>query len=105
MPNRTIYIRKDDIDKWDAIESKPEWLHEQLNHIEGNLYSNEGIAAIGEQFYNLGTKSPIFNGAGFVQIRTNGRSVPETLKQDYCEHYQLKGTCMVKGCKYGKGKK
>ena len=30
MPNRTIYIRNDDLLKWEAIDNKAEWLHERL---------------------------------------------------------------------------
>ena len=31
MPNRTIYIRKEDIKNWDSIDDKPEWLHMNLH--------------------------------------------------------------------------
>jgi hypothetical protein len=31
MPRVNIYIRKEDVDKWDAIENRPEWIHEKLN--------------------------------------------------------------------------
>jgi hypothetical protein len=30
MPKVTIWIRKEDEDKWNAIADKPEWLHEHL---------------------------------------------------------------------------
>lgn len=31
MPKVTIWIRVDDLDKWDAIDSKPEFIHNALN--------------------------------------------------------------------------
>jgi SPX domain protein involved in polyphosphate accumulation len=31
LPRVTIWIRQEDYDKWQAIENKPEWLHEHLN--------------------------------------------------------------------------
>lgn len=31
MSRHTIYIKEEDEAKWQAIKSKPEWLHEHLN--------------------------------------------------------------------------
>lgn len=33
MPNRTIYIRNEDLEKWNSIADKPEWLHSVLNGV------------------------------------------------------------------------
>jgi len=33
MPNRTIYVREDDIEAFDAIEDRPEWLHRAILEI------------------------------------------------------------------------
>lgn len=30
MPNRTQYIRNEDVEAWDAIENKSEWIHRHL---------------------------------------------------------------------------
>lgn len=32
MPNRTIYVRKEDVDLFDAIPDKGEWLHHAINN-------------------------------------------------------------------------
>ena len=32
MPKVTIWIRKEDYDKWQAIADKPAWLHKHLNN-------------------------------------------------------------------------
>lgn len=31
MPHRNIWVRKEDLDKWEKISNKSEWLHEQLS--------------------------------------------------------------------------
>ncbi len=31
MPQVTVYVREDDLDKWKAIEKKAEWLSDRLN--------------------------------------------------------------------------
>lgn len=31
MPQITVYLRNEDIDKWKSIEKKSEWLHNLLN--------------------------------------------------------------------------
>jgi len=31
MPRVNIWIRVEDVDKWNAIKNRPEWLHEKLN--------------------------------------------------------------------------
>lgn len=42
MPKVTIWIRKEDEDKWKAIENKPEWLHDHLNQktVKFNQYAD-----------------------------------------------------------------
>jgi hypothetical protein len=31
MPKVTIWVRNEDYPKWQAIEDKPEWLHDHIN--------------------------------------------------------------------------
>ena len=31
MPNKTIYVRSGDLEKWEAIGNKSEWIHSILN--------------------------------------------------------------------------
>lgn len=33
MPGIHIWIRKEDLPKWKAIEDKPKWLHEKINQL------------------------------------------------------------------------
>ena len=51
MPRVNIYIRQDDWDKWQAIESKPEWLHERLQ-IGNIIYGSPNYPSIDSE---LGT--------------------------------------------------
>lgn len=37
MPQVTVYIRNDDLEKWKAIEKKSEWLHNHLHTAITNL--------------------------------------------------------------------
>lgn len=32
MPTISVFIRKDDLDKWKQLENKSQWLHERLNN-------------------------------------------------------------------------
>lgn len=31
LKQKTVYFREEDLDKWEAIPNKAEWLHEMLN--------------------------------------------------------------------------
>lgn len=39
MPRVNIYIRNEDLDRWNAIEDKPEWLHEKLSTVVEKIVS------------------------------------------------------------------
>lgn len=78
MPRVNIYIRNEDQAKWDAIDNKPEWLHEHLN-------SNSFMPTYKQEGKTVKLKIPTL--------------------APLCEHFQPKGQCLVKGCKYRKGKK
>lgn len=43
MAKVTIWIRKEDEEKWNAIENKPAWLHEQINHSRLGIPAINGI--------------------------------------------------------------
>lgn len=40
MPRATIWIRKEDWPAWEAIQDKPEWLHERLTATEVRTAAN-----------------------------------------------------------------
>lgn len=77
---KTVYIREEDIDKWNALPNKAAWLHEHLNDSSyGKIKPTDAGKIIS------------FNSKGSKTV-----DIPES-----CEHFQPKGSCMVKGCKYG----
>lgn len=106
MPRVNIYIRKEDEEKWGAIENKPEWLHDNLNKHEPDVYflspkvAKEHPELVAE-FDKLATL--VDDSTETVKVgklfRTNYEG---TDKEEVCEHYQTKGECLVKGCKYNK---
>lgn len=85
LKQKTVYFREEDLPKWEAISNKAEWLHEHLN-----------------------TKEPVVN---FIQHepdsldRDLARSMEIKNISTLCDHFQIKGNCEIKGCKYGRGAK
>ncbi len=86
MPQQTIYIRKDDMPKWKALEKKSEFLHNALNNIQRNARATT------------------------LQERADGKGesveLPPTFKKgtNLCNIHNLPmtvyGKCLQKGCKY-----
>lgn len=121
MPRVNIYIRNEDYDKWQAINDKPSWIAINLNggvlplrllpefldkakfddsHTIGQLkdYIKEQLAKPKPAF-RYTTKDKVH------VIRTPQDDGTHKVEVNLCEHYQPKGQCLVKGCKFGRGKK
>jgi len=112
MPNKTVYIRNDDLDKWDAIKDKPEWLHNHLSIDEKRL------AHLKEQLAKLETKmvDDIVKPDAYILTPRQAKDNPELVeqfdrladslaeKQKLCKAHGTpltpQGTCLQKGCKY-----
>jgi len=85
MPRYNIYIRNEDEAKWKAIENKPEWLHEHLNPKELHFTR-----------YTKEPKSPDIE----MELIAKSISIPNKVaNRKLCQHAQVKGECLVKGCK------
>jgi hypothetical protein len=101
MPNRTVYIKQLDLDKWEALDNKSAWLHEHLTmpkFSKMQLSSNNtpGVlteAYLEEQFNNAeGPRAtPLMSPKQFKKYQ-------KEVKDKLCEHFQPKGRCLVKGC-------
>lgn len=93
MPQVTVYIREDDLDKWKSIEKKSEFISEALNAEpvktvdESTYYQLEGEARKRPVMLDKLTTEP---------IRVNIRPVTPKI----CEHFQPKGKCLQKKCKH-----
>lgn len=83
MAKHTIYIREADEAKWQAIEDKPDWIH-------GNLQGTP-IPPDTSLMPKRLKHSVIKDFAG------NGKQSTKL-----CEHYQARGQCLIKGCKFGR---
>lgn len=95
MPNRTQYIRNEDVDAWDALENKSEWIHNHLNQPlprimkaekEGSQKSEENTPSLP----HIESKIKEFQGAKKLAFCKNNHAIPEG-----------RDKCMGKGCKYG----
>jgi len=85
----TVYLSEEDAAKWEAIEDKVEWLHERLNELQLKV-----VPPV--MFPNEMKPSMKFVGTEETPTAAYNSVVSQ------CLHYQPKGQCMVKGCKYGK---
>lgn len=74
MPNKTIYIRKEDLDKWESIEDKPGFIHNALSDSGRPQTLDEAIAAYSRPMNGLPFK-PCKHGADpkFCRFAKNGK--------------------------------
>lgn len=117
MPRVNIYIRKEDEEKWLAIENRPEWLHLVINSFStdpmlkfaANIEKEnkkldhllkhpeevklEGLAAIVDDT----TVVAEYDGIALSPYKDPFEAGKAMGK--LCQHYQPKGRCLVKGCK------
>ena len=108
VPRVTIYIREMDYPTWQAIENKPDWLHEHLAQDADDAAVKKVInkTRLTPEKVKAYEKMSGFETTGEV---TRKLTSPETyshvdrlVQPNKCEHLQPKGSCLVKGCKYGR---
>lgn len=75
MPNKTIYIRNSDVEKWDALKDKSQKVHEML---QGKVQISVGRV---------------------LSSISDGR-LPNGLCKDHGTPLDSRGKCLQKGCKY-----
>jgi len=100
MPNRTVYIRKLDLEKWDGVANKSEFIHNALNNVgdfekyvldavEKNLGGDlKGLAPIVKPL-----KTPL---ADALQVI---KSCPHGADPKFCKHAKWDKTRKQKWCK------
>lgn len=80
MPRVNIYIRGEDWVKWQAIESKPDWLHAHLDKVR-IAYRPTAVE-------------------NWRKTKVIKHVLKPVMKDDgLCEHYQPKGNCSHKDAK------
>jgi hypothetical protein len=106
MPTLSVFIRKEDVDKWKALENKSEFMHNALNVNDGFVQEIES--------YNWKPKTLTAN-VGTI-IVGNDTPGPEVIIDDeekfknsnftFCKFGHAipdsTGKCMGKGCKYSR---
>jgi len=89
MPNRTVYIRPDNVDTWNSLENKSEWLNDLLG-------AKEVVATI-DRLPHIKTAptadavKKVWPGIGPVITEKNKDT-------KFCKHGFAQGFCK-KGCK------
>lgn len=87
--------------------NKAGWLHEHL--MEETFEGLKDIIDDSTFVAEYGSMAPAPDGQLLDPIYKNNdikeAAKPGKNKMSLCEHFQVKGQCMVKGCKYGRGKK
>lgn len=64
-----IYIRKEDEDKWNAIDNKAEWLHFHLNKgVKVVMLREDGSGKIEDHYNRPEKKSPLPDGKKTIQF-------------------------------------
>lgn len=97
MPRVDIWIRKEDVAKWDELgKDKPHFITLALNSFKVERHGENAVVLIHRQ-----TGRPIHKDDPTIPVAIDKRGQATT---NLCEHFQPKGQCMVKGCKFGKGK-
>lgn len=97
MPRVNIYIRNEDVENWEAIENKPEWLHLNLN---------KGYKVITN---NADGSGKVENVKKNVIKKVDDIKIPDHVYRAFdkaCKNGHILnkfGKCMEKGCKYAIG--
>jgi hypothetical protein len=90
MPQVTVYIRNDDLDKWREIPNKAEFIRIGLNSLAPSRIAIKKEAII--------LNPPEKNG-GVANISTEKiKEIQAAKGLDFCKHGAVKGLCK-KGCK------
>ena len=87
LVQRTVYFRPEDIELWNAIDNKAQWLHEQLNKNNTSYITKFDPIDVDK-----------------IKPKTTGKLVNNdiiaTLLYGKCGHLlDDRGKCLTKGCK------
>lgn len=97
MPQVTVYIREDDLDKWKALEKKSEFIHHALRGTPKEISPPSKIKSTKNiKINDNGTMSPI-------KPREPSEVITEMFTVYECKNGHILnkfGKCTTKGCKY-----
>lgn len=99
MPSVPVYIRKDDFDKWNAIESKSEFISNALNNLPYTPTTQTKEHNTVKQITSFNSTSQPSNDSSFSPEKAAMRK-----GTNLCKIHNLPmtvyGKCLQKGCKY-----
>lgn len=91
MIQRTVYFRDEDIEAWNAIENKAEWLHLNLNKgykvVTNNADGSGKVENVIKRVDDIKIPDHVYK--AFDKTCKNGHIIGKF------------GKCLEKGCKYG----
>lgn len=104
MPQVTVYVRKEDLEKWKALDHKAAWLHEQLNN---KVPVRELVQKEPTERAKAVVKEAVVESIKDMAAEPNiifdvpkPKDIAQAVGKDYnfCKHDQVKGFCKH-GCK------
>lgn len=104
MPQVTVYVRDEDLDKWKAIEKKSEFLHRALTNGLQEPFRNQviNIKTGSVKDAGLDLKTPGEKQKKFDELKQQFNVTKEN-NVKYCKNNHPlddRGRCFGKGCKY-----
>lgn len=103
MPQVTVYIRKEDLDKWRALDNKTETIHRLLN---SQLTKNIIYDVHGRELKNTTSPDLFLDMSKGTSVTTSiALPTPVSKKENgTCKVHgtplDSRGKCLQKGCKY-----
>jgi hypothetical protein len=98
MPTISIFIRKDDLPKWQSLEKKSEFMHKALQAVD--IVSSPGKARLYAEIATRRENELIAN----TEISPPAPVSTVRLKNGICKIHgtplDSMGRCLQKGCKY-----
>lgn len=99
MPQKTVFIRDEDLGTWNSIEKKSEFLHEALNNHEITITPAEPRAMINQTAITGPAVQSAFEGRPIIRAPRE-----KIVSQGLCKNGHLlqpgRTVCSTKGCKY-----
>ncbi len=87
MPDAKIYIRTEDLDKWNAIEKKSEFIHNALNPAHLSIQSRDGSPEVLSVIQPIKPPKDMFTKADNIEDdRHRELADDESLQFKLCKH-------------------
>jgi hypothetical protein len=100
MPNKTVYIRKDDLEAWNQVEDVPDFIHRALHGVITARTLDQEREWLEEDKAAKAHEIP----KGMVEVDEKGladifNAIPVGSRPDLCPHHMIWGQCGFASCK------